>query len=191
MDRLRIEAAVAATTDTAKTLKAVMADPDFPRSARAQAMHIAQYELNGVSPELRQDLFANGMDSGAGRDCELASMANELIELNGDPAGGAALIEKYLHESGACMATATVRALLAEAYLLEAAKIAPQPTRGNAKLIRQAKGDAGSCWWPLPNESRTVSSFCGACWSAAHAWKGSNRALIRATATATRSFTRY
>jgi hypothetical protein len=149
MDRLRIEAAVAATTDTAKTLKAVMADPDFPRSARAQAMHIAQYELNGVSPELRQDLFANGMDSGAGRDCELASMANELIELNGDPAGGAALIEKYLHESGACMATATVRALLAEAYLLEAAKIAPQPTRGNAKLIRQAKETLGGDLMPV------------------------------------------
>ena len=149
MDRLRIEAAVAATADTVKTLKAVMADTHFPRSARLQAMRTAQYETNNVSTEQRDDMFASGMDSGSSRDCELAGKASELIELNRDPASGVALIEKYLHKSGACMATPTVRVLLAEGYLLEAVQIAPQPARANEKLVRQAKETLGGDLMPV------------------------------------------
>lgn len=113
MDRLRIEAAVAATAGTVKTLKAVMADTHFPRSARLQAMRTAQYETNNVSTEQRDDMFASGMNSGAG------------------------------------MATPTVRALLAEGYLLEAVRIAPQPARANAKLVRQAKEALGGDLMPV------------------------------------------
>jgi len=149
MDRLRIEANVAATADTVKTLKAVMADAHFPRSARAQAMSTSQYETNNVSTEQREDMFVTGMDSGAGRDCDLVGKAEDLIELGGDPAAGAALIEKYLGKSGACMATPSVRALLAEAYLLEAVKIAPRPARGNAALVRQAKEAVGGDLLPV------------------------------------------
>jgi len=149
MDRLRIEANLAATAETVKTLKAVITDTHFPSSARAEAMRTSQYETNNVSTEQREDMFVAGMDSGVGRDCDLAGKAEDLIELGGDPAAGAALIEKYLRKSGACMATPTVRALLAEAYLLEAVKIAPRPARGNAALVRQAKEAVGGDLLPV------------------------------------------
>jgi len=159
MGRLRIEAAVAATADTAKTLKAVMADPDFPRSARTQAMYTAQYESSGLSTEVRQDLFATGMDAGFGRDCELANMANELTLGFNNPEAAAALIEKYLHKSGACVATPMVRVLLAEAYLLEAAKIAPLPGPGNATLVRQAKEALGGDMMPVAQRVASTPSL--------------------------------
>jgi len=148
MDRLRIEAEVTPTPDTTKTLTVIIADMHFPASARRQAMQTAQYQ-RGLSVDQRDEVFTAGMDAGAGKDCELATQAVDLIEFRGDPAGGAKLIEKYFRKNGECLATPEVRTLLAEAYLLEAAKIAPQPTRKTATLVKQAKEALGDDFMPL------------------------------------------
>jgi hypothetical protein len=140
MDRLRIEASLVPTPATVTTLSAVIADAKFPPSARAQAARTAKYEMNGLSNAQRDAIFEQSMATGAvNNDCALVNQAEDVIELRGDAAAGARLIEKHLRTSGACLATPDVRAVLAEAYLLEAAKIAPKPTPANATLTRQAK----------------------------------------------------
>jgi hypothetical protein len=142
MDRLRVEAGVAGSPATLKTLTAVMADPHFPPSARGQAMKTAKF-MDGITQEQRDQFFASSMDAGVASDCDLAVQATDLIEFRHDPAAGVSLIEKYLHADSKCHATPLVLAILAEGYLLEAAKIAPGPVAANAKLVREAKEAAG------------------------------------------------
>jgi len=142
MDRLRIEAGVAGSPATLETLTAVMADPHFPPSARGQAMKTAKY-MDGITQEQRDRFFTSSMDAGVASDCDLAAQATDLIEFRHDPAAGVSLIEKYLHAGSKCHATPLVLAILAEGYLLEAAKIAPGPVAANAKLVREAKEAAG------------------------------------------------
>jgi tetratricopeptide (TPR) repeat protein len=139
MDRLRIEANLVPTPATVTALSAVVADTRFPPSARAQALHTAKYEMSDLSNAQRDAIFEQSMAAGSVNDCALVGQAEELIEFRGDAAAGARVIEKNLRRSGACLATPDVRAVLAEAYLLEAAKIAPKPTPANATLTRQAK----------------------------------------------------
>jgi len=148
MDRLRIESEVTPTPDITKTLAAIVADMHFPVSARRQAMNTAKYQ-RGLSVEQRDQVFTAGMDSGAGKDCELSEQAVDLIEFRGDPADGARLIEKYFRKNGECVATPEVRTLLAEAYLLEATKIAPQPTRKTEALVNKAEEALGGDFMPL------------------------------------------
>ncbi len=150
VDRLRIEAGLIPTPTTAKTLSAIIADTHFPPSARGQALNTAKYEMNGLSAAQRDEMFEQAMSSGSvNNDCALADQAEEVIELRGDATAGARLIEKHLRTSGKCVATPLVRTLLAEAYLLEAAKIAPQPAPANASLIRQAKEAMGGDLAPV------------------------------------------
>ena len=160
MDRLRIEASLAPTPATLTTLSAIIADARFPPIARAQATKTAKYEMNGLSNAQRDAIFEQSMATGAvNNDCALVNQAEEVIELRGEPTAGARLIEKHLRTSGACLATPQVRAILAEAYLLEAAKIAPQPTAANATLTRQAKEALGGDMMPVARRAAARPSL--------------------------------
>jgi tetratricopeptide (TPR) repeat protein len=140
IDRLRIEAMTKPSKRTLATLRAILKDPRFPASARHQAAHTARYELPGVSQAVRDEIFEDELAvSSFVPDCLLANQAIELIEDRMDPVAGAKLLEKYMARDGTCHATPLARILLAEAYLLQAAKIAPQPTPQNAQLITWAK----------------------------------------------------
>ena len=151
MDRLRIEAAVVPTPDTVKTLSAIIADTHFPPSARGQALNTAKYEIAlNVSDAQSEEMFEQAMSSGSvNNDCALADQARDVIEFRGDSAAGIRLIEKHLRTSGECEGTLLVRTLLAEAYLLEAAKISPAPGPANATLTRQAKEAMGGDLTPI------------------------------------------
>lgn len=138
MYRLRIEAALTPSTSTIKTLGAVLQDKDFPEKVHKDAVQIAMYGLNGIAQSERDALFRAALESGHVDECALYSQADELIELRHDVAAGAALIEEYQRRTGSCVASPPIQALLAEAYLLEAAKLGPAPNRANAKLLRQA-----------------------------------------------------
>lgn len=151
MDRLRIEAGVVPTPDTVKTLSAIIADARFPPSARGQALNTAKYEIALNVPAAQSDeMFEQAMSSGSvNNDCALADQARDVIELRGDSAAGVKLIEKHLRTSDECAGTPLVRILLAEAYLLEAAKISPVPGPANATLARQAKEAMGGDLTPI------------------------------------------
>jgi hypothetical protein len=142
IDRLRVEAAVAPTASTADTVAAIMHDTQFPANVRAQALHIAQFELTDLTETQRDQLISSVVeDSSVMTDCALSAQAQELIELRNDPHSGAQLIQRYLDKSRQCDAESPtrVRALLAEAYLLEAVLVAPGPASTNAPLVRKAK----------------------------------------------------
>jgi hypothetical protein len=152
IDRLRIEAAVAPTASTADTVAAIMHDTQFPANVRAQALHIAQFELTDLTETQRDQLVSSVVeDSSVMTDCALSVQAQELIELRNDPRSGAQLIQRYLDKSRRCdeESATRVRALLAEAYLLEAALVAPGPVSTNASLVRKAKDALGGNLTPL------------------------------------------
>jgi hypothetical protein len=93
-----------------------------------------------LSQDQRDNAFNSAMDSGGViSDCTLALQAQDIIEMRNEPHEGAQLIERYLGKSTPCEATPMVRELLAEAYLLQAAKIAPTPVPANAALVKRAK----------------------------------------------------
>jgi hypothetical protein len=152
IDRLRIEAAVAPTASTADTVAAIMHDTQFPANVRAQALHIAQFELTELTETQRDQLVSSVVaDSSVMTDCALSLQAQELIELRNDPRSGAQLIQRYLDKSRRCdeESPTRVRALLAEAYLLEAALVAPGPVSTNAPLVRKAKDALGGNLTPV------------------------------------------
>jgi hypothetical protein len=72
-------------------------------------------------------------------DCDVAKQAATVIELHKDPAKGVQLIQESLKPAGRCAATPETRVMLSEAYLLQAAAIAPQLTDANRTLVQQAK----------------------------------------------------
>jgi hypothetical protein len=152
IDRLRIEAAVAPTASTADTVAAIMHGTQFPANVRAQALHIAQFELTDLTETQRDQLVSSVVeDSSVMTDCALSVQAQELIELRNDPRSGAQLIQRYLDKSRRCdeESPTRVRALLAEAYLLEAALVAPGPVSTNAPLVRKARDALGGNLTPL------------------------------------------
>ena len=69
--------------------------------------------------------------------------------LRNDSRAAALMIEEYLRKCGGCVATPLIRTLLAEAYLLQAAQIAPVPAKANAKLFREAEEALGGDLTPL------------------------------------------
>jgi tetratricopeptide (TPR) repeat protein len=152
IDRLRTDAALAPTPSIADTATAIMHDSQFPPSAREQALHIVQFELPGLSQAQRDRLVSSvAEDRSVMTDCALSVQARDLIESRDDPRSGAHLIELYLGKSRPCDADshARVRMLLAEAYLLQAALVAPEPGPANAALIDGAKHALGGNLTPV------------------------------------------
>jgi len=140
IDRLVMEADLAPTRSLYKELRAIMLNTEFPTGARQSVYNAARF-MQGTTDADRDELFAAMMGKpDTAKDCVLANQAIEVIEFRGDAKAGARLIEDNLRRSGACMATPLVRVLLAEAYLLQAARIARRPNAKNATMIREAKG---------------------------------------------------
>jgi tetratricopeptide (TPR) repeat protein len=143
IDELRLEAALTPSASTVKTMREILADPQFPKLVHQTVLQIAEYEMPGLSQEQRDAFFRQAMTDMSCDACALADKAEDIIELRHEPKAGADLIETYLKKCGGCVATARVRTLLAEAYLMEAVKIAPAPSEANAKLVRDAKAALG------------------------------------------------
>jgi hypothetical protein len=139
IDRLRLEALVAPSPELLTTLRSITRDERFPPSARQQAAITARYSVPNAPQEARDAAFADQMKAKpADPDCVLAQQAMDVIELRSDSAAGIRLIKKYT-DGSPCAASPLVKTLLAEAYLLEAAKRASIPTKKNAKYITQAR----------------------------------------------------
>jgi tetratricopeptide (TPR) repeat protein len=103
IDRLRIEAAVAPEQSTADTVVAIMHDSQFPPNARAQALHIVQFELSGLTPSQRDRALASvAEDRSVMTECALSQEAQALIELSNDPRAGEQLIQRYVGKSRPC-----------------------------------------------------------------------------------------
>ena len=162
IDRLRIEAALVPTPSTADTVTAIMHDSQFPPSVRAQALHIVQFELLGLTQSQRDGLLSSVVeDKSVMTDCALFEHAQDLIELRNDPRSGVQLIQRYLGKSRPCDegSPARVRMLLAEAYLLQATQVAPEPGPANASLIGRAKEALGGNLTPVAMHVASIRNF--------------------------------
>jgi hypothetical protein len=149
MYRLRIEAALTPSASTIKALGAILQDKDFPDKVRKDAVQIAMYGLNFTPQSERDALFRLALDSGDVDGCAVFGQASDIIEMRHDAAAGAALIEEYERKSAPCADDPPIHDLLAEAYLLEAAKLGPGPNHANAKLVKQALDALGGTLTPI------------------------------------------
>lgn len=149
IDRLKLEAALAPSTTTVKTMRAILTDPDFPPIVQQTVLQIAEYGTTALPKKERDALFSAAMAGQPCESCALKQHAMEVIEGRRQPGVGAEEIESYLRKCGSCVATADVRVLLAEAYLMEAAAIAPKQIPANARLVREAKQALGGDLTPL------------------------------------------
>lgn len=142
IDRLRLEAALAPKPSTEDTLSAIMRDSQFPPSVRAQVLRTVQFELARIIQPRPDPMLSSVVEDGSPMaECALYLKAEILIEVRDDPRSGAELIERYLDNNRPCEddLSAQIRMLLAEAYLLQASEVAPEPGPANAALVGKAK----------------------------------------------------
>jgi len=150
IDRLRVAAQLAPTKELLATLQAIVGDERFTENARQQVAQTARYEMLGLTQQQRDAMFEQQMKSSpTDADCTLADQAVSLIELRMDPKAGSDLIEKYLNKHNPCTATPLLHTLLAEAYLWQAAKLAPMPAITNAVLIAKARKEMDGDFTPV------------------------------------------
>jgi len=142
IDQLRIEKDLAPSSLTYKRMRAVIKNPEFPRDIRNILSRDARLQLLTSESEVNKR-FEDGIAQLdrliALMDCDVAKQAATVIEFHKDPAKGVQLIQESVKPTGRCAATPETRVLLSEAYLLQAAAIAPQPTDANRALVQQAK----------------------------------------------------
>lgn len=139
IDQLRLEADLTPSSVAFKRMRAIIRNPDFPPGVRITVYREARF-MRGVTTEEDDKLFADVIKQpDAVTDCDLAQEAVSVLEIRKDPKKGAELIEESLKKTGKCAATAEIGVFLAEAYLLQAADIAPQPAEANQELVQKAK----------------------------------------------------
>ena len=146
IDQLRLEKDLAPSSLTYERMKAIIKNPEFPRDIRNTLSRDARYQV-GTSDYEVDRRFEDGLEQLDGvialTDCDVARQAATVIEFRKDPAKGAQLIQASLKPTGRCAATPETRVMLSEAYLLQAAAIAPQLTDANRSLVQQAKDTLG------------------------------------------------
>lgn len=135
IDDVILQATLTPSPAVFKQVKGIIQNTDFPVNVRK-----AVYGSTRLMAGLEDDqLFSAMMENpDTASDCVLAERVTVVIEIQKNPQAGASLIEDSVKKSGQCLATPMIRTLLAEAYLLQAAQIAPQPTVQNQALVQKA-----------------------------------------------------
>lgn len=149
IDRLRIEAALTPTPKLGETLRAIATDARFPPSARAQAADTVRFVPDPTNRRDDEIFDAQMADPVLANDCRLALKAQEQLDVRGDADGTVALLERYIGRNMKCFGTPRVRTILAQAYLTQAAAVAPTPTEATTPLYDKARAVLQDDFTPL------------------------------------------
>jgi hypothetical protein len=139
MNRLRLEVFRAPSTDLRVRLLEIARSPAFPPNAREEAADLAKYLPHQSDQQFEEVLRARlEIDSSVGMACKAAELASWLGDGEGRFADVIKLLESPRAKQGNCLGLETNRTLLAQAYLMEAAKISAGPSQANQHLLDRA-----------------------------------------------------
>ncbi len=139
LNRMRVEVFRNPSTDMRARALEIARNPAFPPNAREQAVEIAKHAPNQGSKEFEEVLRAAlDIDSNAGMACKAHELAFWLSEAEGRFADVITLLESPRMQKGNCLGLEENRMLLAQAYLMQAAKISAGPSSQNAHLVKRA-----------------------------------------------------
>ncbi|MEO8017010.1 MAG: hypothetical protein ABI769_04290 [Pseudomonadota bacterium] len=138
LGRLRIETLRSPSRDLRLRLVEIIRSPAFPPNAREVAADIAKLLPQNYS-EYEEVLWARlDIDSNLGMACKVHDLAFWLSEVDGKFPEVIKLLESPRAKEGHCLGLDANRTLLAQAYLMEAAKISAGPSPANKHLIDRA-----------------------------------------------------
>lgn len=140
MSRLRIEEQESPSEDLRLRLLDILRNPSFPPNAREEAAELAlSGNIKRTEQQYEEIVLARlEFDSYMGDACKMGSYPWWLSEDKGRYADVIKLLDSPRAQRGDCLSNAMNRTLLAQAYLMEAAKISAGPTGANAHLTQRA-----------------------------------------------------
>ena len=139
IDRLRLQAVDAPTRDLRTQLLEIVRNPGFPPNAREQAAVIAKRLPNQTEAEYQEVLRARlEISSGVQMACKVSQLAFELGDGQQQFDEVVKLLESPKATEGNCLGLQDNRTMLAQAYLMQAAKLNARPTAANRSLIEKA-----------------------------------------------------
>jgi hypothetical protein len=140
MNRLRVETFQSPSRDLYMRLLEIMRNPAFPPNAREHAGDTAKY-LSNLTPQELDGIYTSQLDitdSNQEFSCKATEYAFWLSESQKRYDDVIKLLESPRAKAGRCSGIQPNRVLLAQAYLMNAAKISPHPGPANQKLLDKA-----------------------------------------------------
>lgn len=154
--RLRVDALDAPKGDGARQLLKVLRDENMPPDVRDVALQTVLY-LTALDIDKKQDAVREGLrfESQTSRADKLNILARLLAEESGKTEAARKLLQQVLADKQARPEAAHLaEVLMAETWLLDAARIDPQPSARNADLVAKAKAAANDDMVPLAGRIR-------------------------------------
>jgi hypothetical protein len=138
MNRLRLQAREKPSRALRRRLMEIVKSDEFPPNAREEAADLGISLPMQSNLELEEFMWArldvkSNMDS-----CKIAALAKRLSEVGERFEETRKLLESNRAQLSGCLKFPETRLLLGQAYLMEAAKIAPGPSPQNEELIEKA-----------------------------------------------------
>jgi hypothetical protein len=150
MDHLRLEALRSPSQALRETLLEITRNPGFPPSARETAAQIGSQLPNMSRDQFEAFLWADlDYESATPMACKINKLAFLLSEDGGRFAQARALLESPRGQAADCLGMEGNRVLLAQTYLMEAARISAAPSAANAALVSKANEILGGNWSEL------------------------------------------
>ncbi len=156
--RLRVDALDAPKGDGAKQLFKVLKDDSLPPDVRDVAMQTLLY-LTALDVGRKQDAVRAGLsfESQTSRADKLNTLARLLAEEEGKTEAARKLLQQVQDDKQASPESQhSAQVLMAETWLLDAARIDPMPSERNADLLAKAKAAAKDDMVPLAGRIRSL-----------------------------------
>lgn len=146
MDGLQLEALRSPSQALRETLLEIDKNPGFPPSAREAASRVGRH-LATTRDQFEAYYWADlDYESATPTACKIHNLAFLLSEDGGRFEQARALLESPKGRAADCMGTEGNRVLLAQTYLMEAARISAVPSAANAALVSKAHEILGGDW---------------------------------------------
>jgi len=139
MNRLRLEAVEEPSRGLRSKLLEIVRNPDFPPNARDVAAEIGMSLPKQTNTEVEEFMWERlEVISNHSWECKVSELAQRLSDIGGRYDEARKLLESWHADKSDCEWKPMNSLLLAQAYLMAAAKIAPKPVRENEALINKA-----------------------------------------------------
>ena len=154
--RMRVDALDAPKGDGARQLFKVLRDTSMPPDIRDVAMQTLLY-LTALDIDKKQDAVREGLrfESQTSRADKLNTLARLLAEESGKTEAARKLLQQVLDDKQVGQQSQHMaEVLMAETWLLDAARIDPMPSARNAELVAKARAAANDDMVPLAGRIR-------------------------------------
>jgi hypothetical protein len=145
MNRLRLEAVEEPSRGLRSKLLEIVRNPGFPPNARDIAAEIGMSLPKQTNTEVEEFMWERlEVISNHSWECKVSELAQRLSEIGGRYDEARKLLESWHADKSDCDRKPMNSLMLAQAYLMAAAKIAPRLVPGNQALVDKAQEVVGS-----------------------------------------------